>query len=1133
MNNTDHKSTELARLFYRELEKIHSNTDWATPAKSAALARLLELLYIEITKADNIHFTTLFARIAYACHRHQVDKKTQYWVHFFRKKIRQVVPEAEAQGVYELGLKAVAESIEGLFGVAPPAEVQAFLPKKIPYNYTEIQVKEYRKTARVIALADDEANDLLLAQDEETPSQLIHIQYNIAERNEPFSPTIREIRNCFKFPITLSLIDVQIVAPQILKSSTTQLPNYRPRAIVVEPDYLMDVSTVANCFQGSGAEPVVYLLQKFLPVAQTQAMILGNCANFFLDELMHNPEAVFKETFPKIFKTNPLTFSLLTDAEIKEIYEKAQRHWLTLQLMVRSEMRKFDIEPKKCYLEPSFYDEKHGLQGRLDVFYKKENRSAIIELKSGKPFMPNRHGIGASHFIQTLLYDLMVRSVFGEEVEPASYILYSGLETSQLRYAPPVKAEQNEALQIRNLLVSIDRRLAAVQGDSVVQVPLLERTTTARFPQIKGYLAQSIGLFEKTYYALDGLERRYFNAFTGLIAREHQLAKTGVQGMGKANGLAALWLDTVEEKEASFDIIKSLKIKENRAFEDEPILVFEKTADTSPLANFRVGDIAVLYPVGSWQSVDGSHQSPLQTQIFKVTILSITNEEVTVRLRYKQFNLLIFNEFENWNLEHDQMDMSFNSMYQGLFRWASADRRKRDLLLTTEAPNQFATQKMELSDTGQLTEEQQGILKKMLFAPDYFLLWGPPGTGKTSQMLRHFAKWIFENTDENLLLLAYTNRAVDEICEALESIGPEVKAAYLRIGSRYSTSEQFENQLLTSKIEKVTTRKGLREVLESHRIFVSTLASLSNNQELLKLKKFSRVAIDEASQILEPMLAGLLPQFEQFVLIGDHKQLPAVVVQSPEASAVTDEKLLGIGLQNLRNSLFERLFRRCTEQGWHWAYDLLSHQGRMHEDIMRFPGEHFYEGKLKILPKEISASLKQSAPLTLQSLDNQADWQVALSGRRLAFLNTPIDRESPSRKTNRHEAELLAQLVRHFQSPQLSIGIITPYRAQIAQIQEIMQREGIDCGSITIDTVERYQGGARDIILISLCTNAASQMETLVSLSEEGVDRKLNVALTRAREQVVVLGNEELLMRNEVYCRLIEWAKKEAHAVLP
>ncbi|MBI5917396.1 MAG: DNA2/NAM7 family helicase, partial [Bacteroidetes bacterium] len=419
---------------------------------------------------------------------------------------------------------------------------------------------------------------------------------------------------------------------------------------------------------------------------------------------------------------------------------------------------------------------------------------------------------------------------------------------------------------------------------------------------------------------------------------------------------------------------------------------------------------------------------------------------------------------------------------------------------------------------------------------------------KTSQMLKHFARWIFENTSENLLLLAYTNRAVDEICEALNGLGAEVKEAYLRIGSRYSTGQQFENQLLANKIEKVTTRKELREVLERHRIFVSTLASLSNNLELLKLKKFRRVVIDEASQILEPGLVGLLPQFEQFVLIGDHKQLPAVVVQPPEASAVGDEKLHGIGLHNLRNSLFERLYRRCMEQGWAWAYDHLSHQGRMHEDIMRFPGEHFYEGKLRILPEGISQ--KQTAALPAQLPDFPTDWERIVSSRRLAFLSTPVDWRSASRKTNRHEAELLAQLVKFFQnqaavvlaeaSPhggkpivnrqssivnQTTIGIITPYRAQIAQIQEVMLREGIDCAHLTIDTVERYQGGARDVILISLCTNAASQMETLVSLSEEGVDRKLNVALTRAREQVVVLGNEELLSQNEVYRKLIEFCK--------
>ena len=102
-----------------------------------------------------------------------------------------------------------------------------------------------------------------------------------------------------------------------------------------------------------------------------------------------------------------------------------------------------------------------------------------------------------------------------------------------------------------------------------------------------------------------------------------------------------------------------------------------------------------------------------------------------------------------------------------------------------------------------------------------------------------------------------------------------------------------------------------------------------------------------------------------------------------------------------------------------------------------------------------------------------------------------------------------------------SIGIITPYRAQIAQIRQQLLAENIDVENLTVDTVERYQGGARDIILISLCTNNFAQLDSLVSLSEEGVDRRLNVALTRARKHLVILGNRELLLGNPTYADLI------------
>jgi DNA replication ATP-dependent helicase Dna2 len=705
-------------------------------------------------------------------------------------------------------------------------------------------------------------------------------------------------------------------------------------------------------------------------------------------------------------------------------------------------------------------------------------------------------------------------------------------------------------MQLRNQLIATERQLSKLgDGDAL---PFFEQIRQERFPYLKGYNGRDLNRFELVYGGLSSLERRYFNAFSGFIAREHQLAKTGIQGSEFVNGLASIWLDSIEEKEEVFQLLQALRIHENKANEADAIIIFEKTAATNPLANFRAGDIAILYPR---RSAAREANSPYFTsQIFKVTVLDIAESTVKVRLRMRQFNLDIFKDHEEWNIEHDQMDMSFSSMYQGLFRWAECPPDKRALLLTARPPRQ--PEEVDTTDpagsgagwqpAGEPTEEQRQILGRMLAAPEYFLLWGPPGTGKTSQMLRNFAGWIFHRTDENLLLLAYTNRAVDEICEALESLGDEVRESYMRIGSRFSTGEAFQGRLLNAKAAQVKTRKELLALLGRHRIFVSTLASLSNNLDLLRLKKFRRVVIDEASQILEPALVGLLPQFEQFILVGDHKQLPAVVVQDEAASAVKEEDLKALGLDNLRNSLFERLYRRCISQQWDWACAHLSYQGRMHEDIMRFPGSYFYEGKLQVLPFA-SGQSDSWPPAALASRLGQLlrhEWQRPVLEHRLAFIPTEVDQRSRSRKTNEDEALRVASLVQLFQDiyrPEAagagrprSIGIITPYRAQIARLRETLQQQGIDTRGITIDTVERYQGGARDIILISLCTNTAEQVKTLVSLSEEGVDRKLNVALTRAREHVVVLGNEELLATQPVYRRFVEFCRGDAEpAMLP
>ena len=1122
------KKQELARLFYQEISKVNSNKTLDDATKIKGLYKLMNQLFVAVTRDEKLQFTTMFARISFACQKANVESQTQFYIHAFRRVAKKsfVLPENETHDLskeLELGLKILADCIVAFYHEIPPQELAQQLPTKINYKSSPVEIKSFQPLARIVAFDFDEKNEQLIGRDEAMPTKEIRIQYNIAERNQNFNPTIRAIKEAFQFPLTINLLDVEIDKNGV----------YRPQAFVVEPDYLVDVSAVSECFKDFGTIPIFNLLKKYLPFVATKYLMIGNIANFFLDELMTHPEANFKETFPKVFQLNPLAFATFETSVLREIMQTSQKHFLHLKQMVTSEFSKNGIEPKDCFLEPTFYSQQHGLQGRLDIFYRKndsenhpakgeEKDSAIVELKSGKTFKPNVYGINHNHFVQTLLYDLIVKSVFGKKLDPKNYILYSGLDIRQLRFAPRVKAQQKEALQVRNQLVAIEYQLANIREKNIDNPLIFSKLSPSKYPHVSGFLKKDLALFDKVYRGMSQLERKYFNAFSGFIAREHQLAKTGIQGIERINGLASLWLKGFKEKEDSFEIISFLKIKENHSEKETPIIIFEKTEKTNPLANFRKGDISVLYPF------QNEKDTVLNNQIFKCTIIEITPTEVHIKLRSRQFNTTIFEQNFAWNLEHDMLDSSFNGMYRGLFQFAQFPTFKKELLLTLSPPQK--PESLNIEAPKELTDEQKTIFKQAIAAKDYFLLWGPPGTGKTSMMLKNIVSHLLNETDENLLLLAYTNRAVDEICEAIVSIDEFAKKEYVRLGSAHSCGENYREQLFNHKIANITHRKELREIIDHHRIFVSTVAGIAGKQEIMQLKTFHRVIIDEASQIPEPMLVGLLPHFKRFLLIGDHKQLPAVVVQSSHSSKVKDEELQSIGLHNLRDSLFERMYKRCMENNWHWAFARLSQQGRMHQDIMNFPSQLFYDNYLKTLPIDFVKSNYQVQPIDFQRVTGNS-LEKTLSEQRMIFFPADADIKSTTGKTNAHEALLVSKIVATFQKiyqdnsitfTKKSLGIITPYRAQIAQIRQSLLEQKLNLEQLTIDTVERYQGGARDIIIISLCTNSVQQLTSLVSVSEEGVDRKLNVALTRARKHLVIVGNPTILKTNPIYDSLIQ-----------
>ena len=1107
--------TAFAPLFYQEIEKILRQTE--NPEEQFILLyELFSKLIDFLVKEEQFTFTTFFAQIAYIGHKYGLSSQLQYYLHQFRKTrtIKQPIDEHHTA----LAVKCLILLTQKVFGGHPSEKLSPFLNRPWPFAYQKIQTVQFYPKLRVLAVEVLTSDKQIIAIPENAPEQKIIIQYGVPSKNDLFDDSIQGIQEWIGLPCTLNLVEVSVDENEI----------HYPNAFVLEPDHLVDVSSISESFKGNRAVLSSYFLKKFWPFQTSIPLLLGNASNYFLDKLLHDPQVAYKTLFKALFRIYPLQLSLFSDGDIQRLYQKASGHYLRLKKVLFQDLPKEGIALETGVIEPSFYAEKYGIQGRLDLFFD-DQPTSIIELKSGKIYRPNVYGLGQNHFVQTLLYDLLIQSVYQNEKSPTNYILYSGAEERQLRFAPRIKAQQWEALAFRNQIIILEKRLAQILPTEEGLTKGLEVFGLLSPNGVSGlssFEKERMSIFEKLLSRLSIPEKAYFLAFSGFIAREHQLSKTGIPGFQHRNGQAALWLETLESKVEKFEILNHLELdKLVDLSEEEQIVLLRRSSKTNKLVNFRIGDVVVLYP--HLEDAPGA----LRHQIFKGTLVQIDKLTVQIRLRSKQSNLERFKEELLWNVEHDMLDSSFTSLYRSLFTWMEAIPKKRALLLGVLPPEE--PEILPFPGYEPLTQEQNRILAAMIYSKDYFLLWGPPGTGKTSIMLRYYVKHQLEQSHEQLLILAYTNRAVDEICESIEGIGEHLKDHYLRIGSANSTHPHFRSQLLQSKTGSIQNRKELIELIQNHRIVVGTVASLINKPELFSLKTFDTVIIDEASQILEPYLVGLLPKFKKVILIGDHKQLPAVVLQDEQKTKVQIPELKEIGLMDLGNALFERLFKLCQKNQWSWAFDQLGHQGRMHQDIMQFPAQFFYGKKLSILPIHIPHAQKQTAPLIFQNLASESALVQSLGRERMLFIDTPVDTSNPKLKTNQHEASFILEIIQSLilirQKNNLDfnpseIGIITPFRAQIAMIRSVFSPQDEFLNNITIDTVERYQGGARNIIIISLCTNSLDKINTLTSYSDEGVDRKLNVALTRARDQIIILGNRQILDQLPLYKALIDYS---------
>lgn len=210
-------------------------------------------------------------------------------------------------------------------------------------------------------------------------------------------------------------------------------------------------------------------------------------------------------------------------------------------------------------------------------------------------------------------------------------------------------------------------------------------------------------------------------------------------------------------------------------------------------------------------------------QIFKGTLIANNEQTVIMRLRAKQNRTDLFYTSDFWNIEKDVIDSGFGGQFKSMICWAAADSFRKDLLMGVLPPRR-PEREIELLGYD-MAPYHRSLIEKALSCQDYFLLWGPPGTGKTSFMIKNMIHILTSNVEKPLLVLAYTNRAVDELCEAIESLGGSHKDSYIRIGSRFGTDPAYMDKLLDVCLADIHNRKDLLDLLKSKKIIIGTASS--------------------------------------------------------------------------------------------------------------------------------------------------------------------------------------------------------------------------------------------------------------------------------------------------------------------
>ena len=453
----------------------------------------------------------------------------------------------------------------------------------------------------------------------------------------------------------------------------------------------------------------------------------------------------------------------------------------------------------------------------------------------------------------------------------------------------------------------------------------------------------------------------------------------------------------------------------------------------------------------------------------------------------------------------------------------------RNQIILNHAPSFTSSSSERLlppSQLGEMNEDQRAAVSKVLNAKDYALILGMPGTGKTTT-IAHIIRALLEDK-QSILLTSFTHTAVDNILLKIRDIAPP--DSILRLGVPAKVNPQVQEFCQLAAKPRTTVQEIESAYMECQ---IVATTCMGTNHAVFNRRAFDVCIVDEASQITLPTSLGPLLHARKFVLVGDHYQLPPLV-QNKSA---------------LEGGLDVSLFRQLSEEQ-PGAVATLGKQYRMCGDIMSLSNALIYDGQLRCGNDDVAQRTLSVGPASALSAFHTSPAACSSSSRggrcwiehvlqpqrKVVFANTDLA-GNPSTETltlgknitNQFEATLVAQLVLSLQALGVSgsdIGVISLYRSQIALIRQLFKRAGISA-DVEIDSVDRFQGRDKECIILSMVrSNEAGLVGDLLKDW-----RRVNVAFTRARSKLIILGSRQTLRNNELLAKFLSIVQDNAWMV--